>query len=94
MEFMLVWDWIDEDTFDLYEQHVDSFATKEELFEAKAKAEKEYSWQVAIGRLILSPAIGYRWADLDRLFQLSLVQFVTLIGLDVKIKTTIKAAKS
>ena len=68
MEFILIWDWVDEDDGFLYEQHADFFATKEQLFEAKKKAEKEYSWQVAIGRLILSPAIGYSWADLDRLF--------------------------
>lgn len=68
MEFMLIWEWIDEDTFDLYEQRVDFFATKEELFEAKKKAEEQFKWQIGIGRLILSPAIGYSWADVDRLF--------------------------
>lgn len=73
MEFILVWDWIDEDTHYVYEQHVDFFATKEQLFEAKKKAEEEYRWQIGIGRLMLSPAIGYSWADLDRLFQLSLL---------------------
>ena len=88
MEFILIWDWVDEDDGFLYEQHADFFATKEQLFEAKKKAEKEYSWQVTIGRLILSPAIGisrlilspavtgYSWADIERLFQLSLIQFV------------------
>lgn len=68
MEFMLIWEWIDEDTFDLYEQRVDFFATKEELFEAKKKAEEQFKWQIGIGRLMLSPAIGYSWADVDRLF--------------------------
>lgn len=68
MEFLLVWDWIDEDTFALYEQRVESYGTKEELLEAKKEAEKIYSYQVGIGRLILSPAIGYSWADIDRLF--------------------------
>lgn len=69
MEFMLIWDWIDEnDGSTLYEQRVDSFATKEELLEAKKTAEEKFSWQVGIGRLILSPAIGYSWADIDRLF--------------------------
>ncbi len=68
MEFMLIWDWVDEDTFDLYEQRVESYETKEELLEAKKKAEEKYSYQVGIGRLILSPAIGYSWADIDRLF--------------------------
>jgi len=68
MEFMLVWDWVDEDTFDLYEQHVDFFDTKEELLAAKKEAEEQFKWQIVIGRLILSPAIGYSWADLERLF--------------------------
>lgn len=68
MEFMLIWEWIDEDTFDLYEQRVDFFATKKELFEAKKKAEEQFKWQIGIGRLMLSPAIGYSWADVDRLF--------------------------
>jgi len=68
MEFMLVWEWIDEDTFELYEQRVDFFATKEDLLEAKKKAEEQFKWQIGIGRLILSPAIGYSWADLERLF--------------------------
>lgn len=68
MEFMLIWEWIDEDTFDLYEQRVDFFATKEELLEAKKKAEKQFNWQVGIGRLILSPAVGYSWADIEQLF--------------------------
>ena len=68
MEFLLTWDWVDEDTHVLYEQAVDYFATKEELFEAKKKAEEEYEWQVAVGRLILSPAVGYSWADINRLF--------------------------
>lgn len=68
MEFILIWDWVDEDDGFLYEQHADFFATKEQLLEAKKKAEEEYSWQIAVGRLILSPAIGYSWADLERLF--------------------------
>ena len=39
MEFILIWDWVDEDDGFLYEQHADFFATKEQLFEAKKKAE-------------------------------------------------------
>ncbi len=68
MEFLLVWDWIDENNFDLYEQHVDFFGTKEELLAAKKEAEKQFKWQIGIGRLILSPAIGYSWADIENLF--------------------------
>ena len=68
MEFILIWDWVDEDTGWSYQQDADFFATKEQLFEAKKKAEKEYEYFIQIGRLILSPAIGYSWADIDRLF--------------------------
>ena len=68
MEFMLIWEWIDEETFELYEQRVEFFATKEELFEAKKEAEKKFKWQVGIGRLLLSPAIGYSWANIEQLF--------------------------
>ena len=68
MEFILIWDWVDEDTGWAYQQDADFFATKEQLFEAKKKAEKEYEYFIQIGRLILSPAIGYSWADIDRLF--------------------------
>lgn len=68
MEFILIWEWIDEETFELYEQHVEFFATKEELFEAKKEAEEKFKWHVGIGRLILSPAIGYSWADIKQLF--------------------------
>lgn len=68
MEFLLVWDWINEETFDLCEQRVDFFATKEQLFEAKKEAEKKFSFEINIGRLLLSPAIGYSWADVDLLF--------------------------
>lgn len=68
MEFLLIWDWVDEGDGSLYDQQVEFFATKEQLFEAKKKAEETFSYQVEIGRLILSPAIGYSWADVERLF--------------------------
>lgn len=68
MEFILIWDWVDENDGYTYSQNVDSFATKKELLEAKKRYEIEFNWQIKAGRLILSPAIGYSWADLDRLF--------------------------
>lgn len=68
MEFVLIWEWIDEETFELYSSRVEFFATKEQLFEAKKKAEETYSYQVGIGRLVLLPAIRYSWADIDQLF--------------------------
>ena len=68
MEFLLVWDWVDEEFGWNYQQCVDSFRTKEELLAAYKKAREEYREMIAIGRLILSPAIGYSWADLEQLF--------------------------
>ena len=68
MEFLLVWDWINEDNFDVQEQRVDFFATKEQLLEAKKKAQEQFNSEIMEGRLILSPAIGYCWADIERLF--------------------------
>ena len=68
MEFMLIWEWVDEDTFVLYEQEIDFFATKQELLEAKKRAEEDFNWQIGIGRLILSAGVHYSWADLERLF--------------------------
>lgn len=68
MEFILIWDWVDEEFGWNYQQLVDSFRTKEELLEAYHQALGDYASMVAIGRLILSPAIDYSWADLERLF--------------------------
>ena len=68
MEFVMIWDWMNEDDGSFYEQRVDFFPTKEQLLEAKKKAEKEYKWHIEIGRLILTPAISYCWADIERLF--------------------------
>ena len=68
MEFMLIWDWVDEDDGWTYQQLVDYFRTKEELLEAYHQALGDHASMVAIGRLILSPAIKYSWADLEQLF--------------------------
>ena len=68
MDFLLIWEWIDEDTFALYEQRVEFYGTKEALLETKEKAEEKYKYQIGIGRLILSPAIGYGWDEIDQLF--------------------------
>ena len=68
MEFLLIWDWVDENDGYEYEQRIDWFATKEELLEAYKKAREEFKAWVKMGRLILSPAVGYSWADLEMLF--------------------------
>lgn len=68
MEFLLVWDWVDENDGYRYQQYVDFFDTKEELIEAYKKAKKEYDAHITRGNLYLSPAIGYSWADIERLF--------------------------
>ena len=67
--FMLVWEWKDEDTGELYEQRIDWFDTKEELLAAYKKAREEYSKMVNIGRLYLVAAINYSWADIEDIFQ-------------------------
>ena len=66
--FMLVWEWRDEDTGELYEQRIDWFDTKEELLAAYKKAREEYSKMVNIGRLYLVAAINYSWADIEDIF--------------------------
>jgi len=67
MEFLLVFDWINENN-PVYDTRVKFYPTKEELLAAKAKAEKNFSNAIREGRLILSPAVGYCWADFERLF--------------------------
>lgn len=66
--FMLVYEWINETDGSLYEQTISWFDTKEELLEAYKKARKIFHYQVNIGRLILSAAVNYCWADIERLF--------------------------
>lgn len=66
--FMLVYEWINETDGSLYEQTISWFDTKEELLEAYKKARQTYCYQISIGRLYLSAAINYSWADIERLF--------------------------
>lgn len=66
--FMLVWEWIDEDTGYLYEQSVDWFDTKHELIEAYHNARMEYIDYINVGRLLLSAAVNYSWHDIETLF--------------------------
>lgn len=69
MEFLLVFDWhVNKYSYDGYDTRVRFFSTKEELLAAKAKAEKDFDFAIKDGRLILSPAIGYCWADFEQLF--------------------------
>lgn len=68
MEFLLIFDWIDEDNSTIQVQRVEFYGTKEELLEAKKKAEEKYSFQISVGRLILSPAISYSWKEFEQLF--------------------------
>jgi len=63
MKFLLVYDWVNEGTeFRMF------FDTKEQLFEAKAEAEKDFAHEIQSNELILSPAIGYSWAEIDQFF--------------------------
>lgn len=66
--FMLVYEWINETDGSLYEQTISWFDTKEELLEAYKKARQTYLYQISIGRLFLSAAVNYSWADIERLF--------------------------
>ena len=67
--FMLVWEWVNETDGSLYEQRIDWFDTKEELLEAYEKARGEFKAWTKMGRLYLSAAINYSWADIETLFQ-------------------------
>ena len=66
--FMLVWRWINEKSGELYEQWVDCFDTKQELIEAYHNCRMRYIEQINIGRLILSAAVSYSWADIEENF--------------------------
>ena len=66
--FMLVYEWINETDGSLYEQTISWFDTKEELLEAYKKAKQTYRYQINIGRLFLSAAVNYSWADIELLF--------------------------
>ena len=66
--FMLVWEWVDEKTGALYEQQIDWFDTKEELIEAYYNARMQFIQHVNIGRLLLSAAVNYTWADIEQIF--------------------------
>ena len=68
MEFILIYDWVNEDDGYKYEQWVEWFDTKEELLEAYKKARKEWANMIEIGRLFLSGAVHYCWADIERNF--------------------------
>lgn len=66
--FGLVSEWIDEVTGELFEQWIDWYDTKEELFEKKAKVEDVFSDYVAMGRLIVYPVVRYDWDELNNYF--------------------------
>lgn len=66
--FMLVWEWINETDGSLYEQRIDWFNTKEELLAAYKEARAQFAEFIKIGRLFLSAAVNYSWADIERLF--------------------------
>lgn len=66
--FILIYEWINETDGSLYEQTISWFDTKEELLEAYKKAKQTYHYQINIGRLFLSAAVNYSWADIELLF--------------------------
>lgn len=68
MEFVLIYDWVNEDDGYKYEQWVEWFDTKEELLTAYREARKYWAEMINIGRLYLSGAVHYSWADIERNF--------------------------
>ena len=68
MNFMLVYEWIDENTGYRYEEEVSFFDTKEELFAAKKWAEEDFKWQIKVGRLILHAGVRYDWDEIRDYF--------------------------
>ena len=68
MEFVLIYDWVDEETGSKYQEWVDWFDTKEELLAAYKEARKRWASMIEIGRLYLSGAVHYSWADIEQMF--------------------------
>lgn len=68
MEFILIYDWVDENTGENYQSQMDWFDTKEELLAAYKEARKRWAEMISIGRLYLSGAVHYSWADIERYF--------------------------
>lgn len=68
MEFVLIYDWVDEESGHKYEQWVKWFDTKEELLDAYRKAQRYWAEMILIGRLYLSGAVHYDWEDIERNF--------------------------
>lgn len=66
--FMLVYEWINETDGSLYDQEIAWFDTKEELLQAYKVAKRTHRHQINIGRLILSAAVNYSWAEIEQLF--------------------------
>ena len=66
--FGLVSEWIDEVTGELFEQWIDWYNTKEELFEKKERVENTFSDHLAMGRLIVQPVVRYDWDELNNYF--------------------------
>lgn len=67
-DFLLIWDWYDENTGELRETAIECYRTKVELMVAYANARTEFKAWIDRGRLFLSGAVNYSWADIDRLF--------------------------
>lgn len=66
--FILIFDWVDEETGQNYDNWVYWFDTKEELLEAYKHWRNYYAHMIEIGRLYLSAAVNYSWADIEQLF--------------------------
>ena len=67
MEFVLIYDWVNEDGSE-DEQWVEWFDTKEQLLAAYKEARKIWGYEIEINRLYLSGAVHYSWADIEQMF--------------------------
>ena len=65
---MLVYEWFNESDGSLYDQEISWFNTKKELLCAYKVAKRTHHYQIDIGRLMLSAAVNYSWADIEQLF--------------------------
>lgn len=68
MDFMLIYDWMDEDSGYRNDTWVEYYKTKEDLLLAKKVNESLFDWRIKNGSLILSPAVSYSWDEIDQLF--------------------------
>lgn len=68
MEFLLIYDWVEENNIRCEQWVHQSFRTKEELLRHKEWAEEYYANSINSNCLTLYPAVRYDWDEFDQLF--------------------------